>query len=85
MSALRRFPLHYDDLFDSDIHELLVNTPVKRRSELFRALIRAGLAAQSSTPDKGVPTVHPTLRRGSIANDTEAVSQRGPVRFEPPS
>lgn len=85
MSALRRFPLHYDDVFDSDIHELLTNTPVKRRSELLRALIRVGLAAQSRAPEKDVPTIHQTPHRVSAVDDEVAVLHRGPVRFEPPS
>jgi len=85
MSALRRFPLHYDDVFDSDIHELLTKTPVKRRSELLRALIRAGLAAQSRASEKDVPTVHPTPHRGAAAKDEIPDLRQRPVRFEPPS
>lgn len=44
-----RFNLTYDELYDADIHELLMGTPERRRSERIRQLIRLGMAAESGS------------------------------------
>ena len=40
---LVRFSFTYDNEFDADIHEMLQNTPTKRRSERLRQYIRLGM------------------------------------------
>lgn len=87
MSPLRRFPLHYDEEFDRDIHELLMHTPEKRRSERIRNLIRLGLAKESQAGEKEapLPSAVPPVRAKTVRNEQNVSVQRKPVRFEPPS
>ena len=46
---LVRFSFTYDDEFDADIHEMLQNTPTKRRSERLRQYIRLGMKESQQT------------------------------------
>lgn len=87
MSPLRRFPLHYDEEFDRDIHELLMRTPEKRRSERIRNLIRLGLAKESRADETEapLPSAVPPVRAKAAQNEQSVSVQRKPVRFEPPS
>lgn len=48
MGKLRKFPLNYDEDYDADIHRLIMSTPLRRRSERLRQLIREGLRASKS-------------------------------------
>ncbi|MHB1684668.1 MAG: hypothetical protein ACYCYO_17890 [Bacilli bacterium] len=48
MGKLRKFPLNYDEDYDADIHRLIISTPLRRRSERLRQLIREGLRASKS-------------------------------------
>ena len=48
-----RFTFTYDDKFDKDIQDIIQKTPVKRRSEQLRQLIRYGLMYQSKLQTSG--------------------------------
>lgn len=88
MSPLRRFPLHYDEEFDRDIHELLTRTPEKRRSERIRNLIRLGLAkeeSQTGQREAPMPRTVPPVRAAAVRNELRVSAEQQPVRFEPPS
>lgn len=91
MSKPRRFPLTYDEEFDADIHEVLIETPQKRRSERLRQLIRLGLSIESgshgaSTNKRYVPnpqTIHTENQSESLIETVQKV--RKPIKFGPPS
>lgn|GEM_PF-3601767 len=55
MGKLRKFPINYDEEYDEDIHRLIMSTPLRRRSERLRQLIRAGMQAERpETPEHRV-------------------------------
>lgn len=62
----RKFPLVYDDEFDRDIHDLLRQTPQRRRSERIRTLIRLGVAAESTQ----APPAHGGNKRSVTREDS---------------
>ena len=80
VSKTRKFLLTYDEEYDADIDQVLQHTPVKRRSERIRSLLRLGLAAERQGLFAGARP--PAVSDGP--QDTEK-GTRKPVRFSPPS
>lgn len=83
MGKLCRFPMHYDEELDMDIHQLIHETPTKRRSARLRQLIRLGLAAEQG----GGKDLERTIEVKSEPEPVEArgVQHRNRLRFTPPT